>query len=63
MFSMSEKQKQALASVANGPGAMPIIHFSKLREAGYVVSSGDGSGQRGYVGAKITDAGRVALLG
>lgn len=61
MFTMSEKQKVALAAVKDEPDLMPIIHFGKLRDAGYVESASVSGGQRGYAGAKITAAGLTAL--
>lgn len=60
MFSMTEKQKAALSAIKDEPGLMPIIHFGKLRGAGYVESSGFAT-KRGYASAKITAAGLAAL--
>ncbi len=61
MFSMTEKQKAALQAVADKPGPMAIIHFGKLRDAGFVVSHSGLDINRGYCGAEITSAGLGAL--
>lgn len=60
---MTDKQKAALQSIASGSGNLALVHFSKLRYMEFVESSGQAAGQRGYVNAKITDAGRAALAG
>ncbi len=61
MFSMTEKQKAALQAVADKPGPMAIIHFGKLRDAGFVVKATGLNINRGYAGAEITSAGLGAL--
>ena len=60
-FELTEKQKAALVALSDGPGAMPIIHFGKLRDAGLVKKAEGSSGARGYAYAELTVNGRAAI--
>ena len=61
MSNLTEKQKGVLVELTKGSAAIPIIHFGKLREMGYVAKADIGAA-RGYIGASITDAGKAAVV-
>ncbi|UUV43181.1 helix-turn-helix DNA binding domain protein [Rhodobacter phage RcCWillis] len=58
---LTEKQTAVLTSLLSGPGNIPAVHAGKLKAAGYVESTGDTSGARGFANVRITDAGRAAI--
>ena len=62
-MTLIDKQKAALQAVADKPGAMAIVHFGKLRDAGYVEKADGLNINRGYAAAKITASGLAALRG
>lgn len=60
---LTDKQKAALQTVSANPAPMAIVHFGKLRDAGYVEKADGLNINRGYAAAKITAAGLAALRG
>lgn len=60
---LSESQHTWLARLneEGGVGLLPSIVFTHLRNKGLVVTTGEGSGKRGYVACRITGAGIEAL--
>lgn len=60
---LTESQSKWLTSISDGPSAMPIMPFSKLRALGLVEKAEGGSGRRGYTMAQLTSAGRSQLAG
>ena len=60
-MNLSESQRNALNGLLSGPANIPAVHAGKLKDAGYIESTGEASGQRGYANVKITAAGRAAV--
>ena len=60
-MNLSESQRSVLIGLLSAPANIPAVHAGKLKDAGYVESTGYPSRQRGYANVKITAAGRAAV--
>ena len=44
-MNLSESQRNALNGLLSGPANIPAVHTGKLKDAGYIESTGEASGQ------------------